>query len=87
MHVHTGPYGVRYVFDLTYQGNFNIKTLLTSNALPKDMFQPTQLVTSIQGIFNKIGIVDGSDEQAVKHVPSNLIADVREGKNPVRSYE
>ena len=51
------------------------------------MFQPTKLVCSIQGIFNNIDIVDGTDEEAVKHVPSCLLADVRDGKVPVRSYK
>jgi hypothetical protein len=51
-----------------------------------DMFCPTQLVVSIQGTFVLIDIVDGSNEEQVKNVPKHLLADVREGKNPVRSY-
>lgn len=51
------------------------------------MFHPSNLVCSIQGIFNVVDVVDGTDEEAVKHVPSNLQADVREGNHPVRSYK
>jgi len=51
------------------------------------MFRPTNLVCSIQGIFNVIGIVDGTDKEAVKHVPGSLLADVRDGNMPVRSYK
>jgi hypothetical protein len=45
-----------------------------------DMFRPTQLIVSIQGTFNFIDIVDGTDEKAVKYVPNSLLADVRHGK-------
>lgn len=51
------------------------------------MCQPTQLVCSIQGTFNEIVAVDGTDETAVRHVPSNLKADVRDGNVQVRSYK
>jgi hypothetical protein len=51
-----------------------------------DMFRPTQLIVSIQGTFNVIDVVDGTDEEAVKYVPNNLLADVRHGKSPVRKY-
>ena len=51
-----------------------------------DMFRPTQLIVSIQGTFNVIDVVDGTDEQAVKYVPNSLLADVRYGKIPVRKY-
>jgi hypothetical protein len=52
-----------------------------------DMFRPTQLIVSIQGTFNVIDVVDGTDEKAVKYVPNNLLADVRQhGKSPVRKY-
>ena len=56
-------------------------------SLPLDMFQPTQLVCSIQGTFNLIEVVDGSDPQALKAVPANLKADARYGKVPVRTYK
>lgn len=51
------------------------------------MFRPTKLACSIQGMFNVIDVVDGTDEQAVKHVPSSLEADVRDGNHPVRRYK
>ena len=51
------------------------------------MLQPTQLVCSIQGNFNEIGIVNGMNEEEVKHVPSNLKANVRDGNVQVRSYK
>jgi hypothetical protein len=51
-----------------------------------DMFRPTQLIVSIQGTFNVIDVVDGTDEKAVKYVPNSLLADVRHGKSPVRKY-
>lgn len=58
-----------------------------NNCYPLDMFQPTQLVCSIQGTFNLIEVVDGSDPQTLKSVPANLKADVRYGKVPVRTYK
>jgi hypothetical protein len=51
-----------------------------------DMFRPTQLIVSIQGTFNAIDVVDGTDEEAVKYVPNSLLPDVRHGKSPVRKY-
>jgi len=51
-----------------------------------DMFCPTQLVVSVQGTFVLIDIVDGKNPGAVKHIPKDLLADVRFGKSPVRSY-
>jgi len=51
------------------------------------MFQPTQLVCSIQGTFNLIEVVDGSDPNAFKSLPANLKADARYGKVPVRTYK
>lgn len=51
------------------------------------MFRPSNLVCSIQGIFNVIKIVDGTDEKAVRHCPPSLVADVRKGMYPVRSYK
>ena len=50
------------------------------------MLQPTQHVYSIQGTFNEIGIVNGMDEEAVRHVPSNLKCTVRDDNVQVRSY-
>jgi len=50
------------------------------------MFQPTQLICSIQGSFNVIQVVDGWDEAALAKVPKSLRGDVRHGKVPVRSY-
>jgi len=52
-----------------------------------DMFCPTQLVVSVQGSFVIMDSVNGKSEKDVKNVPSALLADVREGINPVRSYE
>lgn len=60
--------------------------MYTLGRMAFDMFRPTQLVCSVQGSFNDINIVDGTDEEAVKHVPKTLEADVREGKIPVRTY-
>lgn len=60
---------------------------LTRFVLLLDMFCPTQLVVSIQGTFVLIDTVDGRNEEDVKSVPANLMADVREGTNPVRNYE
>ena len=50
------------------------------------MLHPTQLVCSIQGTFNDIQAVNGMDEDAVKHVPSNLKANIRDGNVQVRTY-
>eukprot|EP00977_Amphora_coffeiformis_P001569 scaffold297_cov171-Amphora_coffeaeformis.AAC.18 len=50
------------------------------------MLHPTQLVCSIQGTFNDIQAVNGMDEDAVKHVPANLKANVRDGNVQVRTY-
>lgn len=61
--------------------------LLTGAIGPLDMFRPTKLVCSIQGSFNEIDIVDGTDEEAVKHVPKTLEVDVRDGQIPVRTYK
>jgi len=51
------------------------------------MFQPTNLVCSIQGSFNVIKLVDGKDELALESLPQSLKADARFGKIPVRAYE
>ena len=51
------------------------------------MFRPTQLVVSVQGSFLKVDIVDGKDQEAVKHVPSNLLGEVRHGTMPLRTYD
>lgn len=51
-----------------------------------DMFTPTQLVVSVQGTFCLIDVVDGKDPDAVEHIPNNLLADVRYGSSPVRTY-
>lgn len=51
------------------------------------MFRPTQLVVSVQGTFLSVDIVNGKDENAVKHVPSSLLEEVRYGKTPLRNYE
>jgi hypothetical protein len=50
------------------------------------MFCPTQLVVSVQGTFVLIDQVDGKNPQAVQHVPQELLADVRFGSRPVRTY-
>ena len=50
------------------------------------MFCPTQLVMSVQGTFVLIDSVDPSDAEKVKHVPSNLMEQVRCGSTPVRTY-
>jgi hypothetical protein len=51
------------------------------------MLCPSQLVCSIQGIFNEIRAVDGMNEESVKYVPSTLKACVRDGSVQVRSYD
>ena len=50
------------------------------------MFCPTQLVMSVQGTFVLIDTVDPRDPDKVKHVPSNLVEQVRCGSTPVRTY-
>ena len=64
-----------------------ILTSLCTLLLLLDMFQPTELICSIQGTFNTIKIVDRNDEQALKNVPDGLKADARYGEVPVRTYE
>ena len=51
------------------------------------MFCPTQLVVSVQGTFVLIDTVDGRNPKGVQNVPKHLLADVRFGKSPVRTYE
>ena len=50
------------------------------------MFCPTQLVMSVQGTFVLIDNVDATNPEKVKHVPSHLLEEVRNGSTPVRSY-
>lgn len=51
-----------------------------------EMFRPTELVLSVQGTFTSIEHVHRKNLHKVKHVPKNLMADVRYGTNPVRTY-
>ena len=43
------------------------------------MVQPSELICSIQGTFNEIGLVNGMDDDALAHVPSELKTSVRDG--------
>lgn len=54
-----------------------------------DMFRPTNLVCSVQGVFNSISVVDTSAKgHTFGSVPSRLQQAVRKpGKPPVRNYE
>jgi hypothetical protein len=55
--------------------------------ISKDMFRPTNLVCSIQGIFNPVHFVNGSDAEAVERVPSSLLGEMKDGSNVLRTYE
>ena len=52
-----------------------------------DMFRPTDLVVSVQGTFCQIEYIDRNNLHEVKHIPKNLMEDVRFGRNPVRTYK
>lgn len=68
---------------------FNAKgeCMYTLGRMSFGMFRPTNLVCSLQGIFNVIDQVDGTDAEAVPHVPKSLLQEVRDGKHLVRSYK
>eukprot|EP00797_Seminavis_robusta_P009928 Sro1724_g293660.2 (1023) ;mRNA; f:1942-5615 len=51
-----------------------------------EMFRPTELVVSVQGTFCLVDNVDRNNLKELENVPKNLVADVRHGINPVRTY-
>ena len=73
----------RYCLALYYFANTPLACLLVPNT---EMFCPTQLVASIQGTFALIDMVDNKSFEEVKHVPENLLAEVRFGRTPLRTY-
>ncbi len=52
-----------------------------------DMFAPTDLVCSIQCVFNTIERVDVSDISKVLSIPRDLRAEVHSGKSILRTYK
>ena len=63
------------------------ETFMSHRPFTSDMFRPAELIVSVQGTFCLIDIVDRYNLQDLKHVPKNLVADVRDGINPVRTYK
>jgi hypothetical protein len=54
-----------------------------------DMFRPTGLICSVQGVFNSISVTDSSECKRLESVPSRLRKDVsgNPGSPVVRNYE
>lgn len=52
-----------------------------------DMFRPTNLKCSIQGVFNPVHFVNGTDMEAIQRVPESLKRELHHGCNVLRSYE
>jgi hypothetical protein len=54
-----------------------------------DMFRPTGLICSVQGVFNSIGVTDSSECKRLGSIPSRLRKDVsgKPGSPVVRNYE
>jgi len=52
-----------------------------------DMFRPTNLVCSIQGVFNTVEPVNISDIESLTHVPRTLKDDLQRGDSALRSYK
>ena len=75
----------------SYQGcigrNDNGDPMFQLGTMSFGMFRPTELVVSVQGTFTWIEHIHRKNLHKVKHVPKNLLADVRYGTNPVRTYK
>lgn len=75
----------RYTKQKIYNAPLSHHVMCLSNI--KDMFRPAGLVCSIQGSFNPVHFVNGSDTNAVERVPKSLAAEMKEGSNVLRTYE
>ena len=61
--------------------------MYTLGRMSFDMFYPTNLVCSIQGIFNQVETVDLKDRDTVKGVPKALRRELKRGRNVLRTYK
>lgn len=74
-------------FDGCLGSNAHRQWMYSLGRMSFDMFRPSSLVCSIQGTFNPVHIIDGSNTEAVNNVPKSLFPEVRQGANVLRKYE